>query len=300
MKTGLKPVLWSFVALLLLMSIAVPLLNVLTVMFMMVPIVVLYAILPKTSFAIHLIIPFALATWVIGLPVLIVGLFFVLPSIAMGIMYKMKSRASSVIRTVTLVVLAQMMLLLLISETMLDTSIIGELSSMIRTTVTDLTAQGLLPKEWNSDTTEMMIRTIVNAIPLTFMMTSLLYAILTQYLARRIVNNSGLEVPAFTKAKDWRLPRLLVFLYLITYVMQMFTSSTSETYFAVALTNLVPLLGYVFSIQTIGFFFYLAYHRKWNGAVPILIAIPVLLFPPLCLIGLLDTAFPIRKSFVKS
>lgn len=300
MKTGLKPVLWSVVALLLLLSVAVPLINVITIMFLMIPIVVLYASLPKGSFAVHLIVVLGIAFWLLGVPALIVGLFFLIPSIAMGELYRRKARAGSVIRTVSVVILAQLMLLLLLSEVVLDTSLIGELGTLIRTTLADLSEQGLLPKEWDSDMTELMIRMIVNAIPLTFIMISFTYTVVTQYIARRIVNRSGLDVPAFPKAKDWKLSRTLVVLYLLAYVMEMFISNTSDSFFAVALINLVPLLGYVFSIQTIGFFFFIAHERDWNGAVPILIAIPVLFIPPLGLIGMLDTVFPIRKAFIKS
>jgi uncharacterized protein YybS (DUF2232 family) len=107
-------------------------------------------------------------------------------------------------------------------------------------------------------------------------------------------------VPRFTRAREWRLPRLLVILYLISYVIELFSSTaTSDSYFAVALMNLVPLLSFVFAFQAVGFFYFLAHQRGWNKAVPVLIAIPVLLIPPLSLIGVLDTAFPIRKSFTK-
>jgi len=73
----------------------------------------------------------------------------------------------------------------------------------------------------------------------------------------------------------------------------------AEGFAYVAILNLLPLLRFAFVVQTIGFFFFLADQKRWPRAIPLLIAVPVLLFPPLSLIGVLDVAFPIRKSFVK-
>ncbi|WP_441942856.1 DUF2232 domain-containing protein [Paenibacillus sp. 2TAB23] len=300
MRTGLKPVLWSCAALLLLLTLLVPLLNVFAMLLLMVPYVVLYTTLSPKAFALHLLPVWVLAFFIGGPATLIIGLFFLIPSIVMGHLYIKQAPASRVVRTVGVVVLAQLMLELLVFEVFLDLSLIKELSSFIRVSVEDLMSQSLLPTEWDSSLTELVIQTMINSIPVTFIMISFTITAIAQFLGRRAVKwSGGPEVPRFTRAREWRLPRLLVVLYLITYVMELFSSTTNESFFSVALLNLVPLLSFVFAFQAVGFFFFLAHQRGWNKAVPVLIAIPVLLFPPLSLIGVLDTAFPIRKSFTK-
>nr|WP_054025741.1 DUF2232 domain-containing protein [Bacillus sp. FJAT-28004] len=300
LRTGLKPVLWSCTALLLLLSLLVPLFNVITMMLLMVPYVVLYTILSPKSFVLHLLPVWVLAFIIGGPATLIIGLFFLIPSIVMGHLYMKQAPASKVLRTVSVVVLAQLMLELIIFEVFLNISLIKELRTFIRSTVDELMTKQLLPTEWNSDLTEVVARTMVNSIPVTFIIIAFAITAISQFVARRAVKwSGGPEVPRFTRAREWRLPRLLVVIYLITYVIELFSSTTSDSFFAVALMNLVPLLSYVFAFQAVGFFFFLAHQRGWNKAVPILIAIPVLLIPPLSLIGVLDTAFPIRKSFTK-
>ncbi|MGO4545062.1 DUF2232 domain-containing protein [Paenibacillus sp. 2TAB23] len=300
LRTGLKPVLWSCAALLLLLTLLVPLLNVFAMLLLMVPYVVLYTTLSPKAFALHLLPVWVLAFFIGGPATLIIGLFFLIPSIVMGHLYIKQAPASRVVRTVGVVVLAQLMLELLVFEVFLDLSLIKELSSFIRVSVEDLMSQSLLPTEWDSSLTELVIQTMINSIPVTFIMISFTITAIAQFLGRRAVKwSGGPEVPRFTRAREWRLPRLLVVLYLITYVMELFSSTTNESFFSVALLNLVPLLSFVFAFQAVGFFFFLAHQRGWNKAVPVLIAIPVLLFPPLSLIGVLDTAFPIRKSFTK-
>ncbi|MEV5030022.1 DUF2232 domain-containing protein [Paenibacillus sp. LPE1-1-1.1] len=300
LRTGLKPVLWSCAALLLLLSLLVPLLNVITMLLLMVPYVVLYTTLSPKAFALHLLPVWVLAFIIGGPATLIIGLFFLIPSIVMGHLYMKQAPASKVVRTVGLVFLAQMMLELLIFEVFLDISLIKELSTFVRVSVEDLMAQSYLSTQWDSELTDIVIHTMVNSIPVTFIMISFMITVIGQFLARRAVKRSGgPDVPRFTRAREWRLPRLLVVLYLIAYVMEMLSSTTNDSFFAVALLNLVPLLSFVFAFQAVGFFFFLAHQRGWNKAVPVLIAIPVLLIPPLSLIGVLDTAFPIRKSFTK-
>ncbi|WP_238187529.1 DUF2232 domain-containing protein [Paenibacillus sp. L3-i20] len=299
LKTGLKPVLWSVAALLLLVLLAVPGLNLFALLLMMVPYVVLYSTLSRRAFMLHLLPVWVIAGLLAGPAVLIIGLFFVVPSIIMGHLYRKGASAAKVIKTVCIVILAQLMLELLLFELVLDLSLLDSMAEAIRSSFNEVMAQNTLAKGWDSTQTETLIDTVIHMIPVTFIMMSFFYTVLSHYIARRAVVRSGLEVPAFMQAKDWRLPRVLVIYYLIVYVIDLFMVRNSESFMSVALMNLVPLLSYVFAMQAIGFFFFLADQKKWHKAVPILIAIPVLLIPPLSLIGVLDTAFPIRKSLTK-
>ncbi len=267
---------------------------------MMVPYVVLYSTLSKGAFALHVIPVWAIAAVVVSPSLLIIAMFFLVPAIVMGHLYRKETPAAKVIRVVGVVILAQLMLELLVFELVLDLSLLDAMSTTIRETFESVMAQNALATEWTSEHTDNLINIIINMIPLTFIVLAYMYAVVSHYISRRLVIRSGLNVPAYPKARDWKLPRVLVIYYLIAYVLDLFMLSTSESFLAVALMNLVPLLSYVFAIQAIGFFFYIAHHRDWNRAVPVLIAIPVLLIPFLSLIGVLDTAFPIRKAFIKS
>lgn len=299
MKTGLKPLLWSGAAFLLLVLLAVPLLNLAALLFMMVPYVVLYTTLSRGSFLLHLLPVWLLAGLIAGPAVLIIGLFFLVPAVVIGHLYKSGAPAGKVIRMGTIVILALLMLELMLFQMVFDISLLNEMSHTIRSTFDSMQEQNLMAPGWDSEFIDMLIQRVIHMIPLTFIVLAFVYTVFSHYVSRRVVIRSGLDVPAFPKAKDWRLPRVLVIYYLIAYVIDLFIKPGDDSFLAVALMNLVPLLGYVFAIQAIGFFFFIAHEKKWSKAVPILIAIPVLLLPPLSLIGVLDTAFPIRKSFTK-
>lgn len=299
MKPGMKSVLWSGVALLLMLALAVPGINLLTVMLMMVPYVILYTTLSTRAFFLHLIPVWIIAAIVIGPSVLLIAVFFVVPAIVMGRMYRKKLPASKVLVRTIIALLALFLLELLVLETVLGISILKEMSNTVYAMIDNVQQQKLLPDTWNSDSADSIVQLIMNSLPLTLIMVSFLYAVITHYISRRVLNAGGLELPGAPMAKDWMLPRVLVIYYLIIYVMGLFVTVKNDSFFSVAVMNLLPLLQYAFAIQAVGFFFFIAHQRSWNKVVPILIAIPVLLLPPLSLIGVLDAAFPIRKSFKK-
>ncbi|WP_236013259.1 MULTISPECIES: DUF2232 domain-containing protein [Paenibacillus] len=296
----MKAVLWSGASLLLILSLAVPVFNMLTIMLLMVPYVILYTTLSTRSFLLHLVPVWIIAAVILGPSVLIIALFFLIPAMVMGQMYRKKASAPFILRRTTLTILFCLLAELLIFEGVLKQSFIDQIGEFVRSLVADLDSEHVLPKEWNSDYTESIIKIMIQSIPQAIILISFVYAVITQYFARKALASSIEDIPTMPKAKDWMLPRIMVFYYLVVYILQMFADSTSSSFYSVALMNVVPLMRYAFTIQAIGFFFYIAHQRRWNKAVPVIIAIPLLIFPPLSLIGVLDAAFPIRKSFSKS
>lgn len=299
-KPGMKAVLWSGASLLLILSLAVPVFNMLTIMLLMVPYVILYTTLSTRSFLLHLVPVWIIAAVILGPSVLIIALFFLIPAMVMGQMYRRRAPAPYILRRTTLTILFCLLAELLIFEGVLNQSFIDQIGEFVRALVSDLETEHVLPKEWDSDYTESVIRIMIHSIPQAIILISFVYAVITQYFARKALASSIPDIPVMPKAKDWMLPRIMVFYYLVVYILEMFADSGSSSFYSVALMNLVPLMRYAFTIQAIGFFFYIAHQRRWNKAVPIIIAIPLLFFPPLSLIGVLDAAFPIRKSFSKS
>jgi uncharacterized protein YybS (DUF2232 family) len=166
-------------------------------------------------------------------------------------------------------------------------------------TVNELSKQGLMPAGWTADLTDSYIQTVIHSIPMALITVSFLFAVITHAIVRPILRSSGISVPGLQQAKDWKLPRIFVFYYLIALLADMATPDTGDSFMTVMLLNLVPLMRIAFSIQAMGLFFYIAHERRWHKAVPLLLSAIVVIFPPLSLIGVLDAGFPIRKAFKK-
>lgn len=297
MKIGLKSVLWSGATLLLLLSIAVPLLNALSLVLMMVPIVILYTSLPKREFMIHMAIVYGIATALLGPSVLIVGLFFLVPSIVMGHMYKKKAPARKVLTAVILVLLGQLLLELVLFDLLLNFKLIPEVRAFVRESFEYMNKILLSPM--SEELINAYVQWIVHSIPRMLITISFVLAVIAHAIARPILRRLGEETPGLQPAREWMLPRIVVFYYMVVLIADLLTPSQGDSFMTVALLNLIPLMQLVFSIQAMGFFFYIAHERRWQRVVPVMLSVLVFMFPPLSLIGVLDAGFPIRKAFKK-
>ncbi|WP_407636290.1 DUF2232 domain-containing protein [Paenibacillus curdlanolyticus] len=298
LNTGKQSLIWSAVLLVLMLSMAVPGLNMLTVVFMMVPYVVLYATRSRGAFALHVVLVWIIAYLLVGAIAPILGLFFLVPSIIMAHMINKQSPPGRVLVSGILSLLGIMLLELLLFNLIFGVSLINELGTTVRETTDSLMKEGLLPETWSADLTDSMVTLMTQSVPVALMTISFVYAAVTQYFSRMALKKSGLTIPAMPKAHEWKLPRIMVLYYLVSLVLSMVIVA-DNSFLSIALLNLVPLLRMAFMLQTIGFFFYIAHQRGWPKAVPIIISVFVLLIPPISLIGVLDTAFPIRKAFEK-
>jgi uncharacterized protein YybS (DUF2232 family) len=287
------------VLLLLMLSMAVPLLNVISILLMMIPYVVLYASLSRWSFAAHVAVVWAVSSLLLGWIAPLLGLFFIVPAIIMGHLIVKQSPPGRVLVSGILSLLGIMLLELLLFNLIFDLSLIGEMGDQMREMINSLQKEGLLPAEWTADLTDSLVKMVTQSVPVVMITISFVYAAVTQYISRAVLNRLDMRIPSMPKAPDWKLPRIMVFYYLVALVLSMIIPS-DDSFLSVALLNLVPLLMLAFTIQTIGFFYYIGQQRGWSRIVSFIIAVIVLIFyKPLSLIGLLDTAFPIRKAFEK-
>ncbi len=132
------------------------------------------------------------------------------------------------------------------------------------------------------------------------LLSAFLFTVVTHGLSRLALRTVDIQAPALPQAKTWRVQRSLVLYYLIALIVSYIITDESGGYWSIAISNLVPIMQFVFGVQAVGFFFFLADAKKWPRAVPIIVSIPVLLlYPHLSIIGVLDVAFPLRKYFVK-
>ena len=183
-------------------------------------------------------------------------------------------------------------------DLLFNMSLLSEIRRTVRQMVDNLNAQGLFMNSLSAEFTDSYIQVLIHSIPMAFITVSFLLAVVAH--ASKTVSSVDAIIgtrPAASEGLD--VARIFVFYYLIALVVDMATPDNGNSFLTVTLLNLVPLMRLAFSIQAIGFFFYIADQRKWNRAVPFLLSALVVVFPPLSLIGVLDAGFPIRKAFKK-
>jgi len=298
-----KSLAWSAAAALLLLSLATPL-NFLTVFLIMPAFIVLFSMLDVKRFALHLlpigvVAYFLSGSW--GPAIITLAFFFLVPSIAMGHLYKRGSSAKSAVTAGFVIVMAQLLLQLLLLSTLSSFDLKAELTAQLTGSLKqfELTSD-LFPAGWAADTARAFGEAVMAFLPTIFILCAFLLAVAAHGFSRRALRSVGIDAPALPQAKTWRVSRSLVLIFIIALIASSAMSEDKSGYWWIAVINLVPILEIAFLVQAIGFVFFLADTKKWPRAVSLLLCIPLLLFyPRTFLIGLLDAAFPLRKYFVK-
>ncbi|RUT33731.1 DUF2232 domain-containing protein [Paenibacillus zeisoli] len=294
---------WSIVYFLLLLSLVTPL-TVVTVLFLLVPGVILYTTLSRTSFILHVVPVLLLLLFLLGPYYILVPLYFLIPSIIMGHMYKTRAPAARTLLVGAATILVEFILLLLVSTVFFDFNLAQTIEDVINTTsmpLRDMTGSNLVSGlDWTEKKTE-LLSDLVRTIPFTMTVTSLAIAAVTHAIARPTLSSLGQITPKMKPFRELRLPRSLVWYYCIGLIIQLFAGTAArEGFLGTVLVNLMPLLQFGFIIQAAGLFFYLAYVKKWNLVIPILLTIAMIFIRPLWIIGLFDIAFPLRDMITRS
>ncbi|MNU50285.1 hypothetical protein D3C71_392470 [compost metagenome] len=304
MKFHWTSVAWSIVYFLLLLSLVTPL-TVVTVLFLLVPGVILYTTLSRTSFILHVVPVLLLLLFLLGPYFILVPLYFLIPSITMGHMYKKRAPAMRTLLVGAATILVEFILLLLVSTVFFDFNLAQTIENVINTAASplrDMTGSNLASGlNWTEEKTQLLSDLTVRTIPFTMTVTSLAIAAVTHAISRPTLSSLGQITPKMKPFRELKLPRSLVWYYCLGLVIQLFAGSAAgEGFLGTVLLNLMPLLQFGFIIQAAGFFFYLAYVKKWNLVIPILLTIAIIFIRPLWIIGLFDIAFPLRDMVTRS
>lgn len=303
MKFRWSSVAWSIAYLLLLLSLTTPLL-IITTLFMIVPAVVLFTTLNTRQFILH-ILPVLLIVTLITPVYLLIAVYFLIPALVMGRWYKRHASAMSTVIAGTIAILGEFLLLLLLGTALFNfdlSAYVNDVLQMVNSPLTELGTTNPLFTDigFTTEDVNKISYMTVQMIPMTLIVSSFMIAVITHSIVRPILNSMNYAVPKMKPAREWRLSRSFIWYYLIGVVLQLFFSGSENNYILMISANLLPLLRIGFMIQAIGFFFFLAHERKWNKMAAILLAIPVILLPPLRIIGIIDLAFPLREYVTKS
>ncbi|MCI3924767.1 YybS family protein [Paenibacillus sp. TRM 82003] len=297
---------WGVILWLTYMTFFTPLI-IFTLWFAAIPAVVLYIKADRKVFAAIAAASLAAGAvlsgaWALGF--LCMALATLIPAVAMAEAY-VRGHAARKVLTTGVVAYLGIFLLSILLATLLGSNLNQTVAVMIR--------DGLesFPEQVRTLMTEDIIRQavdlIIMRIPSTFILLSVALAAITHSISRRICNRSGSRLAGLPPVRDWKVPRGFIWFYLIAMFAELFIGIDDRSFFAAVVVNLVPLFQYLFAVQGIAFLFFLGFAKRkaWIGRLGVVGAvIGALLLPPLLsaysLLGVFDTAFPLRERFRKS
>lgn len=303
MKSRSTAFLWTGIYLLLILSLLTNF-SIITVFLLIVPVIVLFNILSTKKFLIHVIIVWLIACLIHPI-YLMLAVYFAIPGILMGICYKKRASALRTLVVGAATILTEMLLLLLIGTLLFQFDLSVYVQDMVNVTMKPLqdmisnssvSTDFVMTKEYMDSLMDMTVQKI----PFALILSSFIVAFITHIIARPILSSIGFTVMKLKPAREWKFPRSLIWYYLLGFLIEIIAVNSDSSYLTMISANLVPSLNILFGIQAIGFFFFIAYQRKWHPIIPFIIANPVILFPPMAIIGILDIAFPLRQMMTKS
>lgn len=139
--------------------------------------------------------------------------------------------------------------------------------------------------------------------PSLFVITSVIMVLLIFLAAHPILkrfSNKPLNWPRF---QDLRLPKSLLWYYLITMLLALFVNTDKNDFVYMAITNLFFILQFFIMIQGYSLVFYFSDVKGWAKPIPILIVVVSLLLPIFAILirflGIIDLGFPVRETIKK-
>jgi uncharacterized protein YybS (DUF2232 family) len=224
-------------------------------------------------------------------------LLMLLPAVWMSNAYKRGEHAKTVIRVGTIGVTVSFILLYAIL-TIAYPQMLDGLASLVRESIQTLPQQ--LQTQLGDDFVESYINMVTKSIPMTMLIIAFIITALTHTTTRRVMKRYSVTLSELKVSDEWKVPRAWVFIYAIAVLLNVSLPNDDTSFISIALMNLIPVLMVAFSIQALGFLVYLARYKKWAKAMPVLC---IVLYPIInalvVLLGILDIAFPLRKSLNK-
>lgn len=303
LKFRLATVAWSVIYLLLLLTLLTPL-KIITVFLLIVPGAVLFSSLHFKGFLIH-VIPVLLIIALLDAYSLLPAIYFLIPSILMGRIYKRGGSSFQALMTGMGVILVELLVVLLVATY----SFGFDLSQYLRdqAAITANIAQQVLGANpmlsgtnWTDEDTQELGTMLIGRVPYVLIVTSFLLAVITHAIVRPALSSLDVPVRKLKPAREWRLPRALIWYYLLAIVIEWIANSSDSSWIQMVSISMLPLVHACLTIQTIGFIHFWTHTRKTSPVIALLLSLVVLVFQPLCIIGIIDLAFPLREVITRS
>ncbi|MFD2672187.1 DUF2232 domain-containing protein [Marinicrinis sediminis] len=292
MSSRFGPVMiWSVAFAIFVFMLLTPLATV-SAVFMMVPILVIGMLVPPRKAFMILGLITATASVVFGFGVLLIVLLFGIPALAILFQYRKKSDARAAISS-GIIAMVGMLLLLYVSVSAAGINLTVETTALLEQNWAQL--PGVVQEELPLNE---MAQRVVDLIPYGIIVFSFFFVSVSHTIARRILSRQDIHVAKLPPIEQWRLPRSLVWLYVLVIIASIMISPESDGWMQMVVWNGLPLLMTAFAVQAISFLVFVGRNKRWGKVLPIFAVLLFFVLPQVVsLIGIFDIAFPIRKRF---
>ncbi len=231
-------------------------------------------------------------------------LLFGSAGLVMGYLYKREQSAFSVLIGGTLTYIAGLVVTYALSTLLFNLNPIEEVQVTIEGSM-EMTESIL--SSLGQGTPEQMeklkesFEVIQYLLPTAIVTLGIMLAVLTQAVSSAVLKRLKHNPSVWPPFREWRFPKSLIWYYLLAAVLMMFNLETGSAIY-IAVINIYVLLQFVITIQGFSFIFFYFHVKKISKGVPIAIVIFSFLLPAIALylvriLGIIDLGFDLRKRF---
>lgn len=139
---------------------------------------------------------------------------------------------------------------------------------------------------------------IPNLIPAGIAISSIVFALITQWLSYKIINRKGRKLLRFPPIQKLDFPRAIFWIFILAFFLMLMDNDPTSDLFIVG-QNVSSLMSFLIILQGFTFIFFFAHYRKQSNTLPIIIVVASVILSPLLyvvrLVGLLDLVLSLRK-----
>ncbi|TKD58863.1 DUF2232 domain-containing protein [Bacillus sp. S2(2019)] len=141
--------------------------------------------------------------------------------------------------------------------------------------------------------------TALNSLPVALLIFVTLMSFVNHWFVRPLIKWFVPDMPALKKFKDMRLPKSMVWYYLLTLLL-MLIQPEKGSFLSLVQTSAFQILFILVLIQGFSFIFYYCHEKNISKVVPIFAVVLTILFPPIGvivrIIGIADIGFDLREK----
>ncbi|MGP3740210.1 YybS family protein [Bacillus sp. 4A_MP2] len=141
--------------------------------------------------------------------------------------------------------------------------------------------------------------TALNSLPVALLIFVTLMSFVNHWFVRPLIKRFVPDMPALKKFKDMRLPKSMVWYYLLTLLLMLIQPEKAD-FLSLVQTSAFQILFILVLIQGFSFIFYYCHEKNISKVVPIFAVVLTILFPPIGvivrIIGIADIGFDLREK----
>jgi uncharacterized protein YybS (DUF2232 family) len=295
-------------AVLLLLTIYVPLLGMIVNLFLAVPFMLFAAKNNGKGILVFLIASLLLSFIVGTIMSLPLTLAYGTTGVVIGYLIQKKKNMGILLISGTLVFLINLILIYVASIVLFKVNMISEMIEMMRESMN--ASADILKNFGNAQDSKKVLEqfnnglTLINTlIPTLFVISSFLIVLIMQLVSFPIIKRFGVKVEKWKSFKEISLPKSLLYYFLLTLIVSMLVNPEEGTFWSMAIINLTYILQFLMILQGYTFIFYFFDKRGISKAISITIAIVSFIIPIFLyivgILGIIDLGFDLRKDYNK-